>query len=51
LNNIGAESGCQGKRKIYLNKKMGDAAWDDCIALVPVAVLTPATKNREQEVI
>jgi hypothetical protein len=30
---------------------MGGAAWDDCTALVPVAVLTPATKNREQEVI
>ncbi|HJQ71112.1 MAG TPA: hypothetical protein VKA70_19205, partial [Blastocatellia bacterium] len=31
-------------------KKIGDAAWDDCVALFPVAVLTTATVNREQEV-
>jgi hypothetical protein len=31
-------------------KKIGDAAWEDCVALCPVAVLTTATENREQEV-
>jgi len=32
------------------DKKIGDAAWEDCIALFPVTVLTTVTKNREQEV-
>ena len=31
-------------------KKIGDAAWDDCVALCLVTVLTTVTKNREQEV-
>lgn len=43
---------CEGGSK-WCNpkdKKIGDAAWDDCVALFPVAVLTTATVNREQEV-
>jgi hypothetical protein len=31
-------------------KKIGDAAWEDCVALCPVTVLTTVTENREQEV-
>ena len=31
-------------------KKRGDAAWDDRVALCPVTVLTTVTENREQEV-
>ena len=31
-------------------KKRGDAAWEYCVALFPVTVLTTVTKNREQEV-
>jgi hypothetical protein len=34
-----------------MGKKIDDAAWEDCVALVPIAVLTTATENREQEVI
>jgi hypothetical protein len=30
--------------------KKGDAAWEDCVACLPVTVLTPVTENREQEV-
>jgi hypothetical protein len=30
--------------------KKGDAAWDDCVAICPVTVLTTVTENREQEV-
>ena len=36
--------------KANCRKKIGDAAWEDCVALCPVAVLTTATENREQEV-
>jgi hypothetical protein len=32
------------------DKKRGDAAWEYCVALFPVTVLTTVTKNREQEV-
>jgi 3,4-dihydroxy-2-butanone 4-phosphate synthase len=32
------------------DKKIGDAAWEDRIALCPVTVLTTVTENREQEV-
>jgi hypothetical protein len=35
----------------YQHKKIGDAAWEYCVALVPIAVLTTTTENREQEVI
>jgi len=31
-------------------KKRGDAAWEYCVALFPVIVLTTTTENREQEV-
>jgi hypothetical protein len=31
-------------------EKIGDAAWEDRIALFPVTVLTTVTENREQEV-
>lgn len=37
-------------RLVEAHAKKGDAAWEDCVALLPVAVLTTATKNREQEV-
>jgi hypothetical protein len=33
-----------------LGAKKGDAAWEDCVACLPVTVLTPVTENREQEV-
>ena len=36
--------------RAHRHKKIGDAAWEDCVALCPVAVLTTATENREQEV-
>ena len=35
---------------LLLVKKIGDAAWEDCVALCPVTVLTTVTENREQEV-
>ncbi|HKQ07264.1 MAG TPA: hypothetical protein VJ464_19215 [Blastocatellia bacterium] len=38
----------QGEHR--LDKKIGDAAWEDRIALCPVTVLTTVTDNREQEV-
>jgi hypothetical protein len=39
-----------GEREPRLDKKIGDAAWEDRIALCPVTVLTTVTDNREQEV-
>ena len=33
-----------------MKKKRGDAAWEYCVALFPVIVLTTTTENREQEV-
>jgi len=38
------------ERERRLDKKIGDAAWEDRIALCPVTVLTTVTDNREQEV-
>jgi hypothetical protein len=38
------------ERERRLDKKIGDAAWEDRIALCPVTVLTTVTENREQEV-
>ena len=40
----------QEETKAGVNKKIGDTAWDDCVALFPVTVLTTVTENREQEV-
>jgi hypothetical protein len=42
---MGWAEGCQGRRL----KKIGDAAWDDCVAILTVTVLTTVTANREQE--
>ena len=35
---------------LVAGKKRGDAAWEYCVALFPVIVLTTTTENREQEV-
>jgi hypothetical protein len=55
LENIGVvqkvSSSCCVSNIILTGKKIDDAAWEDCVALVPIAVLTTATENREQEVI
>src|SRR5437764_12227503 len=54
LEHKGAASGVSRWRESEENrargKKIGDAAWEDCIALCPVTVLTTVTENREQEV-
>jgi hypothetical protein len=38
-------------QNLYAQRKIGGTAWEYCAALVPIAVLTPAIENREQEVI
>ena len=54
VEHTGAASGVSRWREFGENrsrgKKIGDAAWEDCIALCPVTVLTTVTENREQEV-
>ena len=45
------QAGVVFQLNILAGKKIDDAAWEDCVALVPIAVLTTATENREQEVI
>src|SRR5689334_23007736 len=54
LEHTGATSGMSRWRGCgeqgSVGKKIGDAAWEDRIALCPVTVLTTVTENREQEV-
>ena len=50
MDSIARKAECWRSLSGLPTQKRGDAAWEDCVALFPVAVLTTATVNREQEV-